>query len=71
MMEGQCAIGAWNASLRYLESDILMEKCGRKEQSCDIVIFDDGQLATGGNKCPLKSISEDMCMNFKIKFVPA
>jgi hypothetical protein len=68
MMEGQCAIGAWNASLRYSESDILMEKCGRKEQSCDIRRFDDDQLITGENKYPPNAVSKYMSLNFKIKF---
>ncbi|MBB3963261.1 MULTISPECIES: hypothetical protein [Rhizobium] len=51
MMEGQCAIGAWIAPLRYSESDILMEKCGRKEQNCDMAIIDGDQLAFDKNKC--------------------
>ncbi|WP_155947797.1 hypothetical protein [Rhizobium sp. 2MFCol3.1] len=55
MMEGQCAIGAWIAPLRYSESDILMEKCGRKEQKCDIALIDAGQLAFAKNKCSPKA----------------
>jgi hypothetical protein len=45
-----------------LESDILMEKCGRKEQNCDIVIIDLGQLAMAAkNKSSARTPLRNTC----------
>jgi hypothetical protein len=53
---------AWNTSFRYPESDILMDKCGRKEQICDIVEIDDGQMTFAFFKSSKKALEENICV---------
>jgi len=53
---------AWNTSFRYPESDILMDKCGRKEQICDIAEIDDDQMTIAVFKSSQKPVSAKICV---------
>jgi hypothetical protein len=53
---------ARNAPFRCLESDILMEKCGREVLFCDIGAIGINQLAVEGTKTCLNATIANTCL---------
>jgi len=60
VLEVDALFVAWNTPFRYPESDILIDKCGRQEQICDIAEIDDGQMTIAVFKSSQKATGQNI-----------